>query len=484
MSGIPPSSGLEIERVINGGFCVGCGACAVLDASPMRISLNAYGQYQALPVRTLTAAESPSSVSRVCPFSNNIPNEDDIAERLFGKHCGHHPRIGYHLKCYAGYVVEEDFHAMGSSGGLGSWLAVELLRRRMIDAVIHVQPRTHANPAEPLFKMTISRSEDEVRRGAKSRYYPVEMSEVLMDMKSTPGRYALVGLPCFIKAARLLASEDPVFRERLAFCIGLVCGHLKSSRFTDMLSWQMGVPPGELLAIDYRHKLPGCTADQYGIAITGSAKPEVRHIKPSNQYYGYNWGYGLFQYNACNYCDDVVAETADVVLGDAWLSRYSHTGAGTNVVVVRNGEVAGLLREAATKQRIRVEAISAGDVVMSQDAGLRHRREGLAYRLYLKDIRGEWRPNKRVTASHAHLDDRTKRKLELRMVLSARSHEAFEEALTAGELGVFKALMDPHIAAYEALYKRGVWHRVAGRVLNGLGRVRARVRRFLHHEKR
>jgi coenzyme F420-reducing hydrogenase beta subunit len=44
------------------------------------------------------------------------------------------------------------------------------------------------------------------------------------------------------------------------------------------------------------------------------------------------WGAGFFQNSACNYCDDVVAETSDIAFGDAWVEPYSSDGRGTNVV--------------------------------------------------------------------------------------------------------------------------------------------------------
>ena len=57
---------------------------------------------------------------------------------------------------------------------------------------------------ERLFRYRISRTPDELADGAKSRYYPVEMSEVLETIRRVPGRYAVVGVPCFIKAVHLL----------------------------------------------------------------------------------------------------------------------------------------------------------------------------------------------------------------------------------------------------------------------------------------
>ena len=41
-----------------------------------------------------------------------------------------------------------------------------------------------------------------------------------------------------------------------------------------------------------------------------------------------------FKYKACDFCDDVFAETADVVVGDAWIPKYLTQG--NSLVVTRS----------------------------------------------------------------------------------------------------------------------------------------------------
>lgn len=81
-----------------------------------------------------------------------------------------------------------------------------------------------------------------VAEGAKSRYYPIELSRVLQEIRSTPGRYAVVGAPCFIKAVHLARANDAVLGERIAYTLGLFCGHMKSARMVESFAWQMGRP--------------------------------------------------------------------------------------------------------------------------------------------------------------------------------------------------------------------------------------------------
>jgi coenzyme F420-reducing hydrogenase beta subunit len=308
--------------------------------------------------------------------------------------------------------------------------------------------------------MGVSRSEEEIRRGAKSRYYPIELSNVLQEVRQTPGRYAIVGLPCFIKAVRRLALQEPIFRERIVFCIGLVCGHLKSARFADMLAWQMGISPGELATIDFRSKMANAPASEYGIAAwTQCDAGGAARVSRSSDLYGYNWGYGFFKCNACDYCDDVMAETADLCIGDAWLPQYVADSNGTNVIVVRNGVIGEIIDEAAAAGRLKLDRITVDAIVQSQDAGLRHRREGLAYRLYLKDQAGVWRPTKRVTASGQHLTERQKKIQECRLQLAAESHCAFQAAIQANRFEIFRQQMDPLVRQYARWYRRPLWRR-------------------------
>ena len=93
-----------------------------------------------------------------------------------------------------------------------------------------------------------------MKAGAKSRYYPVEMSEILAQIRATPGRYAVVGVPCFIKALQLLRREDPLIRERVAFTLGLFCGHMKSARLIESFAWQMNVPLADVARVEFRLK--------------------------------------------------------------------------------------------------------------------------------------------------------------------------------------------------------------------------------------
>lgn len=454
----------SLNNVVKFGYCIGCGACAAIERSAYRITMDEFGKYQA--TTDIEEQDERSLVlASVCPFADKGSHEDEISRYLFGDRCDHDPRIGYYAATYAGHVSDSSFRQNGSSGGMGTWLAVELLRRGLVDAVVHVKGCSTHNRADPLFAMGLSRTEEEVCDGAKSRYYPIEMSGVLRHIRRTPGRYAVVGLPCFIKAVRRLALQESIFASRIPFCIGLVCGHLKSRCFSEMLAWQMGIPPGKLDTIDYRVKIPGKPASEYGVQATGeTSHGPTSVVKCCNDLYGYDWGYGFFKYEACDYCDDVLAETADVAIGDAWLTQYVGDSEGTNVIVVRNADIRRFIEEGRTAGRLKLDDVSADTIAESQDGGLRHRREGLAYRLYLKDLAGQWRPHKRVKASN-RLPRRRMAILRCRMNLTEQSHIAFQSARRTGDFNAFRGWMAPWIAKYSSLYRAPLWRRIVHRLV-------------------
>ena len=457
------------KTVVDGGYCIGCGACASVSQSPIQMKLDEYGRLKATVESSAEQSSViSSSVQAVCPFSGEGPNEDQIAQEVFGMDCEYHVKICDHLATYAGYVCVGDFRDRGSSGGMGSWIVTNLLEEGLVDGVIHVHQRLPSEDDPRLFHYQLSTTVEQIRNGAKSRYYPIEISEVMQLVRERAGRYAIVAIPCFIKAVRLLMRQDTLLAERIRFCVGLICGHLKSMGFAEMFAWQCGIEPDKLLSIDFRKKLPGGDANRYGVEVTGLKDGQVvTSVSPVHELYGRDWGLGFFKYKACDYCDDVVAETADVVVGDAWLPQYVQDSQGTNVIVVRHPTIRDIVERGIAQSQLKLECIDALEVAQSQSSGLNHRREGLAYRLYLADRRGEWRPQKRIQPSARHINSNLQRRQTMRILLAEESHSAFKEAVDAGQFSLFVQRMEPLVKRYRALYQPPqppAWKRLVKRI--------------------
>ncbi len=382
-------------------------------------------------------------------------NEDALALQWFPMAPHADPKAGRFEACYASWVSDESARMASSSGGMATWLAVQMLRQGLIDGVAHVHPRIPTDNDDRLFAYHLSRSESDIRAGAKSRYYAVEMSGVLRQIREQPGRYAVIGVPCFIKAVRLLQQSEPIFRERIAHTISILCGQMKSTWYGQALAWQTGVAPGNIRALDFRYKMSGKPASSYHLAVQPRDGSDP-HIVPVGELFGGDWGMGCLKYEACDYCDDILGETADVALGDAWLPKYVHDSRGTNVLIVRQPALHDLLRRGANDHAIVLEPLAAEAAVQSQIAAFRHRRTGLAYRLHLKQRQGIAYPVKRVTPS-AGLSLKMRLNFRIRMLITRSSFYWYERALRAGDIRVYLRGMKKWALIYS------IWKRLRAR---------------------
>ncbi len=382
------------------------------------MALDDYGQFK--PKAPAKQQRVRSTVlGEICPFSPSATNEDELATRQFSAAPHRDARLGFFETAFVGAVREEPYRQRGSSGGMVSWVAAELLRQGLVDAVAHVRP----TEGERFFAYGMSRSVDEVLAGAKSRYYPVELSGMLDEIRRVPGRYAVVGIPCFIKAVHLARQHDPVLEERIVHTLGLFCGHMKSARLVESFAWQMNTGVEAVERPEYRLKGPERPANWYTAQLTlkdGSVRQkDWWHLGDGD------WGAGFFQNSACNFCDDVLAETADISFGDAWVEPYSSDWRGTNVVVVRSPVLRDLVARGIGENRLELDTVDADYIADTQAAGFRQRREGLAYRLTWR--RRGLTPRKRVAPSN---DLPFNRKLiyRLRYGTSWWSHRVFRLA--------------------------------------------------------
>lgn len=442
---------LSPKDIVQSGLCIGCGSC-VAQAGSVQASMNFDKFGELKPNGNGWYHSKNAKVNSTCPFSPDAKNEDEIAAERFPVSNHRDPFIGSFQTAYVGYVTEEDFRLQGSSGGMVTWVATELMRKGLIDGVAHVVAVDDPQKEGRYFRYRISRTESEIREGAKSRYYPVEMSEVLKLISEVPGNYAVVGIPCFIKAIHLLRDQNALYKERIRYTLGLFCGHMKSARFVESFAWQLGVPVNQVNKVEFRYKHPSRPANWYNAMLFLKDGTVVNkdwwHLADGD------WGAGYFMKNACNYCDDVVAETADISFGDAWLEPYSSDGMGTNVVVVRSPEVEQIINTAITEGRLKLHEVDASFVEQTQAAGFRQRREGLAYRLTWNKT--SIKPRKRVVPDAKSPTKQRKLIYRIRYSISKWSHRMFLFAKKTNKPQIYIKWAKAAQAVYHGLaYHRG-----------------------------
>ena len=256
---------------------------------------------------------------------------------------------------------------------------------------------------DKLFTYEILEDIMEVRTAASSRYYPVDIADV-MQWLSTQGpdkRYAVIGLPCTLKALHLAMLHIPILRRRVVFLLGLVCSHLPNRYYTEYLARLSGITPDRLSTVDYRLKGDVRAGNYYFQARTHN-RTEGRRV-PFLGKVSCAWTRGYFQYNACTYCDDVFAEVADAVFMDAWLPEYETDPKGHSLVILRHPELKQILVRGSQDNTCCLGPISIDKVVASQKASVYRKKMQIAGRLYRAQRRGDWFPGKRVAPSEAIL---------------------------------------------------------------------------------
>lgn len=448
------------NTVVEGGYCIGCGVCASLPESPIQMVLNDYGMYMPTLKSDYQDPQEGFDLLKICPFAEGNPDETELAPSF--TELEFNEDIGSFLSLYAGSVKTPAFRKQASSGGMTSWILAQLLKRSAIDYVIHVQ----SGQSEKLFEFAISETLEQLAKGAKSRYYPVEVSEVVNLLRQKPGRYAFVGIPCFVKAMRLLSKHNAEVNDSIKFYIGIFCGHLKSTGFAEFMAWQMGIKPEELTDFDFRLKLKGYPANRYGVKAKGVVDDQlVSRKRAAFDLKGSNWGHCFFKPQACDFCDDITAETADISFGDAWLPKYQGDSWGTNIIVNRNPYLEQIIQEGRDEGELSLDELNAEDVKTSQAANFRHRRDGLRYRIYKKQQDGTWHPPKRLEPDSKHLSPERQHIIDLRTQISEMTHKSFLEAKQKNDLSIFYKKVNPLIGEYERIYSPA-WRRL-GRDLKG-----------------
>ena len=440
---------LTVQDVVQGGFCIGCGICAVSDPS-IKIKDGVIFKAE-LPLK----AVSPEVV---CPFASQY-NEDELADEAFlDKDMEYSRAVGYYNSIFSGHVTGLNDRVNSSSGGLATWLLCELLRLGRIDGVIHVGK---SDPSDDFFAYKISSTSFEIKENSKSRYYPVELSQVLGSLKNDGKRYALVGIPCYIKAVRLLSKKNEIVRNSIVYYIGIFCGHLKSKAFAEMIGWQAGINPNDLTGVDFRVKNDK-VVNKYSVRIEGLRKGEATSgLIGNSEIIGSDWGEGLFKPKACEWCDDIAVETADIAFGDAWLDKYKSDSNGRNIVVVRNEELKQILLQGKMEAKITLATETVEDVYASQAGNYRHRQEGLAHRIDVAKKNGIIAPIKRDLFDASTLSVDRKNLYDKREKMSEISNHFFSESKHKNSLWFFLVKIFPYQARY---------HRVNGRLIKFLVR--------------
>ena len=289
----------------------------------------------------------------VCP--GHAVDFEELNLEIFGKH-PEDARLGNYVNCYTGHATDYGIRYNSSSGGLVTALLIYALEERMVDGALVTRMKKD-KPLEP--EPFLARTRDEIIQAAKSKYCPVPANIVLKEViKAKEGeRFAVVGLPCHVHGIRKIESGDNKLRNKIAYRLGIFCGHAPTFWWTEFHLWRKGIRRGQIAGLDYRGEgWPG------GIVI---------NLKDgSKRFIQYNdaWGYfsDSFYSRRCTLCCDHSAELADISFGDAWLPEFAEDKAGKSIVICRNKRGEEILQGVASQGKLELDRVGAEKAIQSQ----------------------------------------------------------------------------------------------------------------------
>jgi len=368
---------LGIADIIHNDLCVGCGACVSESENIKGMIWDKNGFL--IPDINPNFEESSNAI-KACPFNLKYDRLFQSEEILSRKYLSEAPLfnkdVGRYYEAYVGYSTS--FRDKSSSGGLATYIFEQLLKKNIVNSIFAVKESNGSYSYQ--FFDDLSKIEEV----SKTRYIPVSMVDLFDKINLVEGKVAVAGVACFVKAIRLKQELHPEIKEKIPFIIGIICGGLKSSFFTDYLAQKAQII-GNYRDQDYRMKDKDSLAHDYSFGAFDK-NDVLKTVKMRSL--GDMWGTGLFKSNACDFCYDVTTELADISLGDAWLEPYINDGMGNSVILTRSKLADELIISGISNNQLEVSILPVSKFIASQKGSFNHRRLGLKYRMELREKNG------------------------------------------------------------------------------------------------
>lgn len=351
------------EEVVENGLCIGCGLCeAIAGRERIRMEMSPAGQMRPAFLAPLDA-ETQARIVRACPgvLIDGAPPDPGATRVEDDTDFGAMTYLG------RGYAGEDEVRFVGASGGTLTALAIFLLETGKVDFILHV-----GTPNEtPLRSVpAISTTRAEVFSRAGSRYGPVATLRDFPRLLDEGQRFALVGKPCEISAARNLAKTDPRVDRLVPYMLTFICGGVPDLASTERIIARHGLVERDVAYLRYRgHGWPGLTRieTKAGQAFEMTYK-EAWIDEPYTMQF------------RCKICPDSVGLGADISIADPWLPEAPRAEFrdGWSSVIARTRRGSELLDEAVAAGALHLESYSMAELRASQNYHVRRRAAVLA----------------------------------------------------------------------------------------------------------
>ena len=127
---------------------------------------------------------------------------------------------GHFESAYLSFANDNALRQNSTSGGAITALLIDLLENGDIDgALVVTSDENDLWKGKPI----IARTKQELLDSTKSKYAIAPTNAAFEEIRNTPGRYAVVGLPCQVHGTLKAKALDRRLSERIVLTIGLFC---------------------------------------------------------------------------------------------------------------------------------------------------------------------------------------------------------------------------------------------------------------------
>jgi coenzyme F420 hydrogenase subunit beta len=364
----------SLMRILKLDCCTGCGICAAVSGSSIKMRTSPAGFLRPEQCASVTA-ETDRLIADICPGIHLVQDSPEGVD---------HPLWGPLVALRTGASTDAALRHHASSGGALSALLLFLLESGTVDYVVEVA----ASEASPIENTIVeSRSRNDIYHAAGSRYAPSAPLKDLELQLARPGRFALVGKPCDIAAVRALARHDRRVTDKIPVLLSFFCAGIPSFHGTREILSKLDIPEEDLTNFKYR-----------GDGWPGYSTAKTKSGREASMSYNDSWGGILTKHIQfrCKICPDGSGGFADIVCGDAWYSDergqplFSEAN-GRSLIISRTAKGESVLQQAIRAGYLTTEQIDTGIIETMQPAQARRKRLVLS-RLAAMATLGNWPP--------------------------------------------------------------------------------------------
>ena len=353
-----------IEKVDKANLCLGCGLCeSICGEDNVKMTLGADGFFHPIIINP-AFLKTENTIERVCP-SINVVLDKPISKgaELWGEI----------INLYSGYSKDAIVRKSGSSGGMVSGIAINLLERGIVDGILHV-----GGDIDDFYRNTlkISYTKEDVLNCASSRYAPASVfNNIINILDENPKMvFGFIGKPCDISGMKNLLKEFPTYNERIKITIAIICAGIPSFNGTDKIINDLGAerPVKNLV---YR-------GDGWPGYFSFTDKNMIHYKKTYNE----SWGKTLNRHLnlRCKVCPDGIGLQADIAIGDAWETKDGYPNfdekEGNSLIIIRTLLGENILNDIVKSDHVALKSLSLDKIRIMQPYQY-NRRERVTARL-------------------------------------------------------------------------------------------------------